>query len=92
MLSASLPYLLTVGFLWVIATYFLARMPKAEELHAVAITRDLPQQRHRRLALVRVFFGKNSHSGTAARTVREMLVNNDPWRARRSSDVSTLPT
>jgi membrane protease YdiL (CAAX protease family) len=39
-LSASLPYLLTVGFLWVIAVYFLARMPKAEQLHAVAITRD----------------------------------------------------
>ena len=39
-LSASLPYLLTVGFLWVIAAYFLARMPKAEQLHAVAITRD----------------------------------------------------
>jgi len=30
-LSASLPYLLTVGFLWVIAVYFLARMPKAEQ-------------------------------------------------------------
>jgi hypothetical protein len=40
-LSASLPYLLTVGSLWVIATYLLARIPKAEELHAVAITRDL---------------------------------------------------
>ena len=40
-LSASLPYWLTVGFLWVIAVYFLARMPKAEHLHAVAITRDL---------------------------------------------------
>jgi hypothetical protein len=40
-LSASLPYLLTVGFLWVIAAYFLARMPKAEQLHTIAITRDL---------------------------------------------------
>jgi membrane protease YdiL (CAAX protease family) len=40
-LSASLPYLLTVGFLWIIAVYFLARMPKAEELHVVAITRNL---------------------------------------------------
>jgi len=40
-LNASLPYLLTVGFLWVIAVYFLARMPKAEQLHTIAITRDL---------------------------------------------------
>ncbi len=41
LLSASLAYLLTVGFLCVLAVYFLARMPKAEQLHAVVITRDL---------------------------------------------------
>ncbi len=40
-LSASLPYLLTVGFLWCVAVYFIARMPRAEQLHTVGITRDL---------------------------------------------------
>jgi hypothetical protein len=27
--------------LWIIAVYFLACMPKAKQLHSVAITRDL---------------------------------------------------
>jgi membrane protease YdiL (CAAX protease family) len=40
-LSASPPYLLTVGFLWCVAVYFIARMPRAEQLHTAAITRDL---------------------------------------------------
>jgi membrane protease YdiL (CAAX protease family) len=39
-LHASLAAWLTVGFLWITAAYFLVRMPKAEQLHAVAITRD----------------------------------------------------
>jgi hypothetical protein len=33
-LSGSLPYLLTVAFLWITAAYLLVRMPKAEQSHA----------------------------------------------------------
>jgi membrane protease YdiL (CAAX protease family) len=36
--SPSLPFLLTVGFLWIAATYFLIRMPRAETRFARART------------------------------------------------------